>query len=424
MARADTITKLPLDRWADILGIMPLHFSGVISNTSPLGSSCGRVWFQYPWQAADAVSREDVAEAIMMAEEAIERQTGYRLLPSWETDERVIPSQPGVLDLINTGFINPRGFRPSTSLRWGHFISGGVKAQTVLQAGASVWYSDQDGDGYEESAVVQISTTGVTDEEEVAIYFPASATGLAGDERWRVLPLRAISIDAAHSLVTVTMWKHQLVRPELWGQFNPDSIDGDDQDQFLPSVDVYRTYNDPQTQVDLLWQPQPTLCSCGSTGCPMCVLTTQTGCLVPVDPRKGRVSYDAATWDATDEEFDPQDLSVARSPDQLRTWYRAGLRDMRRTWPDYQMDPEMERAVVYLSLTYLDRPMCGCHNLEAAWRRWTEDLSVRYSDQTISKSYQTTRRMLDNPFGRSRGAVYAWEVVNREERTLGRAVQI
>lgn len=420
MPRADTITRLPISRWAEVLGIPPLHFAQVITSQQQV-STCGSVWFQYPWQASDAVSREDVAQAIMMAEEAIERELGYRLLPSWEIDERVLPRKPGMNDLVNYGMVNPRGFGPSVHLNWGHFITGGIRAVSAVQEGATVFFEDHDKDDYAETARIVVSTS-VTNEEEIAVYFAATDTGFAADERWRIRPLRRVSISGGEA--TIYLWRHHLVRPELTGSFSPEAIDGADTDQFVASVDVYRLYNDPQTQVNLLWEPTPGVCGCGSSTCQMCVLETQTGCLHPVNPRLARVSYSAATWDSDNEQFSSVNPSVGRNPDQLRTWYRAGLRDTRQTWPTYQMDPELERAVVLLSLTYLYRPLCGCHNLEAAWMRWTEDVSLRESSPTLSKSFQTNKKMLDNPFGTTKGAIYAWDVVRRRSRRIGEAVAV
>ena len=35
MGRADTVTKLPIDRWADIIGLDPFHFNGIFTALRP-----------------------------------------------------------------------------------------------------------------------------------------------------------------------------------------------------------------------------------------------------------------------------------------------------------------------------------------------------------------------------------------------------
>ena len=52
MARADTYTKLSLNRWATIMGVHPLHFCGVIMPDLP-PTVCAKTWNQYPWQDTD-----------------------------------------------------------------------------------------------------------------------------------------------------------------------------------------------------------------------------------------------------------------------------------------------------------------------------------------------------------------------------------
>ena len=85
MSRAETITSLPLDTWARLIGIYPVHFAGVVLTGG--GFSCTSAWHQHSWQDFDSASREEIAEAIARAEADIEHALGYRLLPTWEEEE-------------------------------------------------------------------------------------------------------------------------------------------------------------------------------------------------------------------------------------------------------------------------------------------------------------------------------------------------
>ncbi|NIM48327.1 MAG: hypothetical protein GTO22_03560, partial [Gemmatimonadales bacterium] len=87
MARATTPTWIPLDRWAELLGISPIHFNGMYIDLGPSGD-CGDTWYQNAWQQTDFVSREDVAVAIREAEMKIASELGYFMLPDWVIDER------------------------------------------------------------------------------------------------------------------------------------------------------------------------------------------------------------------------------------------------------------------------------------------------------------------------------------------------
>ncbi len=66
MGRSEVLTKLPLDRWAKIMGIDPLHFNGVLDDTHTT-QSCEQPWMQFAWQSNDRIGREDIAVAIAQA---------------------------------------------------------------------------------------------------------------------------------------------------------------------------------------------------------------------------------------------------------------------------------------------------------------------------------------------------------------------
>lgn len=423
MARASTRTLLPLDRWAAILGHDPLSFNQVITAAKPQ-TICAGPWKQWPWQESDKISREDVAQAIAEAERILADYVGYTLLPTWVADERRGTIQPGMPGLLNLSGRNLSGFRNTVQLARGHYISGGVEAKAVIEAGATITYTDEDGDDYFETATVTVNTT-VTDVCEIAVYYP----GESGRDAWEVRPLRSVTITAG--VATIVMWRHQLVLPDLMEALVPEAVDGDNAANFLEDVDVYRHYTDPQQQVQFLWSPIPYWgsCGCGDSACVACTIASQFGCLVGNDYRLGLVHYQPATWDAAAGGFVTAGYAAPRQPDRLRLWYRAGYQDMAQDCPALQMEGTWERAVAYLSLTLLDRNLCGCSNLESLAEHYREDLALASSTPAESRSYRVSgtaarASILDNPFGTTRGAVYAWTRANAEGRKLGRAVHL
>ena len=410
MARATTRTLLPLDRWADILGIDPLHFNQ-LTTAHRRTSHCANGWKQYAWQESSQVGREDVAEAIQEAENRISAQIGYKLVPTWEVDERVGAPRPGFAELLAVQAVDLRGFPSSIQTNYGHFVSGGVERKSLIEAGVVIVFSDDDLDGWFETATIVTATdldadgNTVTDGAEVSVHFP----GESGAEEWEIRPLRSVVI--AGGVITIRMWRHQLVSPSLESVISPTAVDGDLDPNFVTEVDVYHHYNDPQTQVQMMWSPGVGLCNCGNGTCATCAHATQYGCLAASDYRKGIVRYSPATWDSATEEFASASLTECRAPDHLRLWYYAGHRDMTRPWPTLQMDRTLERAVAYFSLALLDRPLCGCDNVERVMRKWSEDLALNEGNPTGSVSYQLSPRAIGNPFGMERGALFAWETV-------------
>lgn len=302
MARASTPTLLPLYRWAQLMGISPLNFCQIGADAHPQ-TGCGHIIYQYDWQNADAVGRESIASAIRQAEDILADLVGYRLLPSWEVDEFERTTRPARRELYNVSLKGVRSQLQSVQTKLGHVISGGIQAKAVIAAGQTVTYSDQDGDGYNERARVTVTTT-VTDPDEIAIFFP----GESGADEWEIKPIK---VSIASGTATIDFRREQLPNPDLWERLDAAEIDGDIDANFLTTVDVYRRYNDPQQQVQLMWEPLPeSFCGCGDDSCISCNWSTQFGCMMARDNRLGLFTYRPASWNATTEDFDEAEPSV------------------------------------------------------------------------------------------------------------------
>lgn len=403
MARAETRTWLSLDRWCEIVGINPLHFNQLASTEFP--DLCGQPWYQYDWQDADRVGRESIAMAIRQAERRIAKYLGYNLLPDWH-DEIVMTPRPASPELFGRAY-QPRYSRKSVRASKGHLISGGVKASSLIEADASITRSDADGDGYKELCTVTV-TTAVAD-CEIRVYFPNEN----GADEWEIRP---ITVTSTGGVATITFKSWQAVDPDLQSILNPTPATAETDGNYITTVDVYRVYNDPQTQVTFMWEALPDNCDCGSSTCSACGWGTQSGCLQAKDTRLGYFTFNAGTWDADNENFDVAEFSVAREPEKMRIYYYSGFEDRDRTCPRVDMDRELERAIAHFAATLLDRDMCACNNVQHYLDYWREDLARVGSDVT----YQNSPMVLGNPFGTMRGAVYAYNVCNDEGRKIGK----
>ena len=406
MARSQTRTWLSLDRWAEIIGVSPLHFNGLDSSILKPAIVCGDAWQQYAWQHADQVSREDVGIAIRDAERKIAGEVGYNLLPDWTVDERhrtVRPSDP----LFYSNGVNVRGQRKSIDANWGYLISGGIKGKTIIEAGAAVVRSDEDGDGYDETMTVTAPTT-VTSLDEIRVFYP----GENGSELWEVRPIK-VSLLANVATITFKSW--QLVDPTLQERINANAIDAEAAGSYLTTVDVYRIFNDPQYQVEMLWE-QPFCASCGGTGCTECTEGSQNGCLMVRDNRLGTVVYSPATWDAEDQSFDQSEYWTPRDPDRLRLWYYSGWQDTQLERPRNNLDPYWETAIAYYAASLLDRPTCGCSNVTEFVKMWRKDKALVNEDG----SFQITQSQMDNNFGSREGALYAFRRTREPQRKIGK----
>ncbi len=376
-------------------------------------------------QTADRVGREELSRAIVQAEADMEKYLGYYLIPTWVEDEWHETIRPVRKDLFNLTSTDIRAYAQVVQANKGHMVTGGVKASELLGAARTITYSDPDGDTYDELATVTATVVAGQDPCEVRIYFPITNPMVLAspEDQWEIRPTE---VTISGTTATIRFRREQAVLPELQLDIIPPAddshlrgVDGSEDANFLTTVDVYRVYNDPQTQVLMMWEALGIGCSnCGGTGCSQCEYSTQTGCFTARgDIKQSLVGYRPGVWNATTLVFDTASLSVARQPDIVRLWYYSGLREKTLACSINVISGEWARTVAYYAAALLDRQVCACENVQANMEYWQDDRAVRGT-----QGLNIPTRDLGNPFGTRRGAIYAWKRVTGEASPIGRAV--
>jgi hypothetical protein len=391
MARADTITLIPLDRAAFHLGIDPYHFNSVFWADNPATSTCDDEWYQFNWQNTGKLSREALASALAQAEQAAEDFLHWSPVPRWRSEEWVLPEYYKT-EYFNVG--NSQRRAKSLFTKWGYVIEAGVRASTYISSPATV-FSDPDGDLMNELVTITFATT-VTDEEELRVYYPLKN----GDDRWEIRPL--LSVDITAGVATITFPKYLIALENLLNAIpTPDNphigIDATDDTQFLATVDVYRVYTDVSDQITFYYESDACAHDCDSL--------TYTGCLRIREPRLGTLAYTPATWNATTGTFALGSFNYV--PTKVKINYRAGWMDSSMLFPTREMNPTYERLIVYYALSLLDTELCGCDNTKNIWQHMTRDLALDDGNRRYSMPWNK----MGNPFGTTFGALRLWEAI-------------
>lgn len=410
MAIAHTRTLLPLDRWAQLVGFHPLHFNQIYVPDLADAGVCGQPLPQYAWQGTGTTAREDIANAIKEAEDELAEQLGYTCAPDWITDDAE-PTIRAYRPEWWTFSRDLRGYRAALRAQRGQLISGGQRADVLIQSNAPITYSDPYSQGYASLATVGPIATTVTDVNEISVRYPGE------NEDWEIRP---ITVVLASGFVTITFAREQCVIKAALEILQPPAVNGTDSSSFLTTCDVYHTYNDPSVQSQLVWR-DPNLnnvlwadgCSCGGGGCVACGLQLQNGCLNIVNAEIGYVAATQGTWDPTTQQFDSLAPTISRQPDRVRMWYYAGFQNKRLTRPLVEMDHRFEEAIAKFSLSKIDHEICGCDNVKWLTDYWGADLALSTTTQSTSRSPQMTGLVKTSPFGTRRGAVYAWGVIRK-----------
>lgn len=424
MARASTPTLLALDEYAKVMGLAPAHFNqGWSSIVFPINNACSDIWFQYDWQHADSVSREELADAIQQAEEDIADALGWWPAPIWIAQDVKMYPRHHRPDVWRAGGANVRGAGVSIKARYGKIIEPGQRAVSTAPLcepnvdDLTLEYLDWDHDGYPETVRVTCTDLTVTDVCEIKVYFD----GHNGDPEWEIRPARTKTLTGG--TFVATFWKWQFIDPDHWEEIpaaagdQPPTVNLDT-DVYVDEVDVYREYNDPTAvHCRLYWEPSPlsisgTCSFCGGTGCTLCQLTVQDGCVHIRDAQRGTLVPVPGSYDADEGAWASESWSVCRDPDQVKLYYYCGDLSWRNLRGDV-CDPlsnRWKRIIAGLATSRLDRPICACGNVAARFKRLQTDYAYVGRE---SGTYNIPWDLLSNPFGTRVGEVEAWKFISR-----------
>lgn len=401
MARSDIRTWLSLDEFAQIIGLDPLYFNQLSSNTYRKNNVCGDVFFQYDYQHSDRIGRDTIAIAIQQAEMEMAAVAGFNLMPDWTIDERLPYPRPGFPELYGTGF-NPRYLLKSVEASRAHLISGGIRAKTLIQAGAAVVRTDGDIDGYAETCTVIVPVT-TTDTNEIHAYYP----GKSGDDGWEIRPIK-VSISGGNATIQFKAW--QIAAANAFESMDAQPLDADAPAvSYETVVDIYRVYNDPSTQLQFLWENGPDCTTCCTT-CSACQLGTQAGCFHLRDPRMGFLVPAPGTWNASTQSFDTAYWSACREPDQIRIWYRSGYLDNNLARPYAEISNYWKFAIAVFAVSKFERAVCGCSNVNQFVEKWRRDAAFSSMQEG---GFTVTAELAANKLGTSLGALYAYRTIQK-----------
>lgn len=315
--------------------------------------------------------REEIARALGQALRRIVEHLRFYPRPIWLEDTiRLGKGYPWQLQRLRT--------------QWGYVEAFGQRATSLISAGASVVYSDADGDGVNDTATITVASS--VDPDEAQIFFQvADGAPAAADIRYEIEP---VIVTASGGNLIITGPRALFVKPStIWNVPYDDAnkqtlnaADTTDVGDFVTAVDVYRVYNDTTTPVQVIEDP----IFKQTTGLGGNVLTTGVARLL--DDRLG-------IFEARVE--DPDCLRYAEA---VKIYYKAGY-PLQFDRPDYTL----AEAVIRLANTMMGRQLCSFCDMTD--NMWSDDRMPPNSQNPVSQ------RHVNNPFGTMKGQIYAWLAV-------------
>jgi hypothetical protein len=410
-------TLLSLWRYAQVMGLDPMHFFGGFSALRA-ESHCNDIWAEFDWQDNDKVSRSQLTIQIADAERSMVDQLKFWPGPVWVADELMAYPHPRNSDMVGNG-LGSDGKPKAVTLNYGYVISGGIRATEQFAPGVVTRLADVDADGdtWSEWAVFRI--TGVSSAAtacEIKAFFKSytdadavntrpDPNSIGADPRWEVRP---IYVSLSGGVATVRIPRYMLFKPQKLASMSWEPVNADDGANYVDTLEFYREYNDPSHMVQFLWGED----ACNNLAG---VWQTQEGVMQVQDRRAGIVVPQPATYN--DGEWNGAVWTTGREPDALRAWYRAGVTPAQASVCD-PLDPWWAETIAVLATARLSRPLCGCGGVAERCAYWQQDLATTGSDG----GFMTAPSDLNNPFGTRRGEAWAWKRIQR--RTRGRAILI
>lgn len=407
MAYAATRTLLPLDIYARLLGISPLAFNGGNATTCDvdLAGGCADIWLQQAWQNHAIVSIEELARTIRDAEEDVARYLGTWPGPEWISEEyHEWPAhwRPG----YPRQWVNVRGEPIVFELAWRKLRQVGRRAATLLgtatTAGASLVFSDEDGDTYDETATVTLTVAGLSGTNDVAVYFPGE-----GGKREKRIPLTGISYSGSTLTATLNSW--MLVKPSLReGLGNAGTaIDLCDPANLLASVDVYREHVATNAApAQLVWQPTAEECAGGD-----CEETVQDACVRMLDREAGLVTVAPATVDG-DGTYTVVSPTRGDAPTGVRIWYQAGCSDDNENFGTCR---SLREPLFKIVSARLKRPISTCMQITEQVQHLQRDITYRSENDGAWSKAET---LSEAPFGTRLGEAEAYTRLRMLKRQM------
>lgn len=419
MARSQHPTLLPLDRYAEIMGLDLFTWNQIgvgFPDGSKIGidgSNCADVFYQYFWHR-NAISRDEIALAIQRAEDMLAKALTYYPAPKYITGEpvqyahgRARHNDYGLQSWSNLYYGYPfrLPYSASVQTRFHKIQVGGTLARTLIGDTANLTRIDSTtgiaavAPNINDAFTCTIATT-ITDVNEIGVYFRAAdrvPVSVAVDESWRVRP---VNIVANGTVATITGHSALLVRPALETIPNPVPLDVTDATIYAGQLTVYRVYTDTANAGVALWDAYD---GCSDAPC------EQTETAICMGNRNWKMGQTFIGYTESDC------CTSWRSPEQVRLNYLAGL----ALTEDGQMQPEFAQYVALLATGLLANFACGCERANKIIEWYRFDISSQ--DQTLGGRPLTPQEM-QSPFGYSRGALEVWRQVGVNEQITGVSV--
>lgn len=418
---------LDLWSWGRLMGFNPWHLAQLADPSSTgglrLASDCNTLVYERAAVNAQRVGRVEIRQAIETAEQRIRQYRGIWPSPRFIEAEYQYP-QLANRNVARLYDIGSDGRWLSITLDDGDLQAIGPAIETGA-ATESVTYSDEDGDGYSETATISATVPSGTLAHEIVIRFLAADCGPVRPRPH--IPPRSVSISGTTATITLDSWT--LARPVLtaaWaiysgtsGMLNATVLPPAAGSPYAAEVEVLRLRADPTGTTEataaalLIYESRPCPFAWGwgwgeNAGSDPSATRTVIARAGLRDARAGIVSIGGAVYNADAGVWSGGCCDFRCSPpDRVILRYQAGT-----ALNGLAMAEPWATTVARLAAATLTADICACKTAHRELAEWQFDLSRTAG---TSDAYAPPAD-LTNPLGSRRGHIDAWRQIVRSQR--------
>lgn len=406
--------SMSIFEWAEYIGLNYWYVAGIgqgFPSDYELGLSAYPM-FQQPWQVSDRLSRLDVAEALDRAERRLETVLGYYPAERFIVEQDGQYPQPSQIGRW-TSMVDSQGRWKAVKANTGRIISMGVESLTEQETDVFVTYSDEDGDGVDDTFTVVATVDIGTTADEVAVYFSSNDRFDEALTYYEVRPVR-VSIDG--TTATITGHKTLCVAPENYKGFRSDPLNLNDS-IFVSLLDVYRRTVDTTDQGTLVWENLPPQWydyafrySPSDDYCYPCEVEVKAACFQIRNRELGYIAPAPAAYQSDSSRFLLSLPDEYKSPDRYYMNYRAGQQRQGGRVPE-----PYRSWIAKLATAYLKNTRGGGKDDDRALRYY-QSLPVNETSGNLQVSQEVlegANKMFGSQF---RGAVEVFQDLRYQER--------
>lgn len=347
-------THTPLDEVRKILSINPWSFHNFSIPECQISEGCTGVWLQ---TIGEEVTRDELAIAVQQAENMFSSYLGYNILPTY-SKQTLYPERQ----------FNYVARRTLQLKRRGYLQSLGSEKKELLGK-FTITPTDLDADGFNETAVINISAHNQVDINQIRAFYTA--------QNIEIKPIKIVDVGNVRTI------QFPMYLIPKWNKVYPlceEELDSSDSDNYETEIDVFRIYPDTTDQIKLIYYPNP---GCGSD----CDKTRYDACGYVTRKDLGYFAYNHTT--------EPNEVEVK--------FFSGWTGDVER--PLVDVDPKWVLPITALAVSLLDpsKSCCG-GNTPKIMSMYQTDLTL--SDEDNSR-FVIEKILLENFGANTKGSYFA-----------------